>query len=113
MADQPVTIAETSVFRRVVENCLTEDELEAFKYFLARNPEAGPVIRGTGGVRKIRWGIGGTGKSGGVRVIYYYMSSAHPIFLLTIYRKAVQVSLTDAQKEAMRQLVAMIKEEAS
>ena len=112
MSDKPITIAETTVFRRVVESCMSEDELEAFKYFISRNPEIGDIIRGTGGVRKIRWGIGGSGKSGGARIIYYFMNANHPIYLLTVFKKANKASLNATQKNAMKELVAFIKQDA-
>jgi hypothetical protein len=66
---------------------LSEDEYFALQNFLLQYPEAGKVVRGTGGVRKIRWAIAGRGKSGGARVIYFYKKQDHEIWLLTIYSK--------------------------
>ena len=60
-------------------------EADALKTFLAFDPTVGVVMRGTGGVRKLRWAAGGKGKRGGARVIYYYHSGALPVFLVTVY----------------------------
>jgi hypothetical protein len=66
---------------------LSEDEYLGLQSFLLVNPEAGKVVPGSGGVRKIRWAIAGRGKSGGVRVIYYFKRRESEIWLLTIYSK--------------------------
>lgn len=110
--DKPITVAETRLFRRVAGDCMSDQELEAFKFFIACNPDAGAVIRGTGGVRKVRWGVGNRGKSGGVRVIYYFMSEDYPIFLLTAFKKSQMTSLSDKQKQGIKKLVAAIKRDA-
>ena len=65
------TVIKTPVYTGKVEGILTDDEREAFAVFIAQNPKAGSVVRGSGGVRKLRWAQKGRGKSGGVRVIYY------------------------------------------
>jgi hypothetical protein len=70
-----------------------EDERGEFVAWLAANPEAGDVIRGSGGCRKVRWSRGGTGKSGGVRVIYFNRLSNGEIWLLTIYAKSARDSI--------------------
>ena len=66
-----LTVAETEPFRRYVSDYWTEDERGAFCAWLAANPEAGDVIPGSGGCRKVRWARAGTGKRGGVRVVCY------------------------------------------
>ena len=70
-------IIETSAFTRRVAGLLTDDEYRALQSALVVNPEAGAVIVGTGGARKVRWAREGRGKSGGVRVIYYYATARH------------------------------------
>ena len=67
---------------------LTDDEYMGLQGFLLKYPEAGKVVPGTGGVRKLRWGIAGKGKSGGVRIIYYFKKRHDEIWLLTIYSKS-------------------------
>lgn len=63
---------EAIAFTKYVYDYLTEDEYLGLQGFLLQNPEAGKIVRGSGGVRKVRWAITGKGKSGGVRVIYYF-----------------------------------------
>jgi len=66
---------ESSLFSRMVYDYLSEDDYTAFQQFLLEHPEAGDVVQGSGGVRKVRWARAGTGKSGGVRVCYYTQCS--------------------------------------
>ncbi len=79
---------ETSIFTKFVGQYLTADDYLALQKYLLQSPDAGKIIRGTGGVRKVRWATGNKGKSGGVRVIYYWKNQAHEIWLLTIYSKS-------------------------
>ena len=81
------TIIETPVFSRKAEGLLIEEEREEFAVFISQNPTAGSVVRGSGGVRKVRWARAGGGKSGGVRVIYYNQLVQEEIWLLTLYAK--------------------------
>jgi mRNA-degrading endonuclease RelE of RelBE toxin-antitoxin system len=78
---------EASTFTKHLYEYLSEDEYSGLQSFLLQYPEAGKVVRGSGGVRKIRWAMSGKGKSGGVRVIYYFKKHADEIWLLTIYSK--------------------------
>ena len=79
--------------------------------FLARRPKAGRIIKGTGGLRKVRIARAGKGKSGGTRVIYYYHNEGKPLLLLLIYAKATQDNLTDAQKAQLKKHVDAIIDE--
>ena len=79
---------EATAFTKYVYYYLTEDEYLGLQSFLLQNPEAGKIVRGSGGVRKVRWAITGKGKSGGVRVIYYFKKQDDEIWLLTIYSKS-------------------------
>lgn len=79
--------------------------------FLARHPTAGRVIQGTGGLRKVRSGGSASGKSGGVRVIYYYHSENKPILLLLIYSKTKRENLTATQKARLKRHVDVIFDE--
>lgn len=81
------TVIETPVYSDKVSGILTEDERDAFAAFIAANPTAGSVVRGSGGVRKVRWAQKGRGKSGGARVIYFNRQANGEIWLLTIYSK--------------------------
>ncbi len=79
---------ETSVFTRLINDYLIDDEYAGLQSFLLQRPDAGAIIRGTGGVRKLRWRVSGKGKSGGIRIIYYWYVSEDEIWLLTIYVKS-------------------------
>jgi hypothetical protein len=107
---RPVTVAETAAFMRQAAGLWTEDERLAFVDFIARNPEAGDLIPGTGGVRKVRWRREGSGKRGGVRVIYFYYASDAPLYLLMIYAKAAREDLSPGEKRAVVALVSRLKE---
>ena len=71
---------------------------------MAANPKCGRVLRGTGGLRKLRWTIEGRGKRGGVRVIYYYVTNDERIRMIYIYRKGIKDDLNAAEKAILRKL---------
>jgi hypothetical protein len=79
--------SETKLFTRLVHNYFTDDEYAALQNSIVANPEAGDVIRGSGGVRKLPWGVAGRGKRGGVRVIYYLRLQQGQVWMLTLYAK--------------------------
>lgn len=79
---------ETATFTKLIGKYLSDDEYLGLQKFLLKYPDTGKVIRGTGGVRKVRWAISGRGKRGGVRVIYFWKNRDNEIWLLTIYRKS-------------------------
>jgi len=81
------TVAETPIFQRYAAEVWSEAERNQFISFIAANPEAGDLIRGSGGCRKVRWSTAGKGKSGGARVIYFN-SEEGTIWLLIVYKKA-------------------------
>ena len=84
---------ETSLFTKLLPNYFSDDEYRGLQWYLLEHPEAGDIIRGSGGVRKIRWSQEGKGKRGGARVIYYWKKSAYEIWLLTIYSKSERASI--------------------
>ncbi len=98
-------IVATKIYSRKVKKLLTEDERQAVEHEIAIDPLRWPVVAGTGGVRKARAARGSSGKSGGVRIIYYHWSDRETLFLLTVYAKSRQADLTAADKKALRQLV--------
>ncbi len=108
---QYITVVETRTFLSAVSRIMTEADREEFVAFIAVNPLRGDRIRGTGGIRKIRWGIKGQGKRGGLRVIYYYHSERMPLFLLSAYEKSVESDLAESEKVAMRRLVQQLKDQ--
>ena len=82
-----LTFVEAKLFTSLVHKYLSDDEYAALQQALTDNPEAGDVIRGSGGVRKVRWGTAGRGKRGGIRVIYYLRPRQGEIWMLTLYAK--------------------------
>jgi len=102
-------IAHTSGYQKRVAKILRVEEREAMELHVAENPEIHPVVAGTGGVRKARWGRQGKGKRGGVRVIYFYRSTADVVYFLDIYAKAVKEDLTPADKQQLREMVNRLK----
>lgn len=84
---------ETKLFSRLVGDYLTDESYAELQVAIAEDPTCGPVIRGSGGVRKVRWSQPGRGKSGGVRVIYYVKTHDGVIWMLTIYSKNEEQSI--------------------
>jgi hypothetical protein len=83
-----LTVVETDYFAKLWQQFWSEEERGEFAAYLAANPESGDVIQGSGGCRKVRWSRAGTGKSSGVRVIYFARNAVGELVLLTIYAKA-------------------------
>ncbi|EBC6247791.1 type II toxin-antitoxin system RelE/ParE family toxin [Klebsiella quasipneumoniae subsp. similipneumoniae] len=101
---------ETKVFQRVIGGLLSPDELREFQEVLRQDPTAGDTISGTGGCRKIRWALPGMGKSGGIRVIYYYLTADNEVFLLIAYPKNEKDNLTNAEKNQLKKAVEGIEQ---
>ncbi|MCM2266027.1 MAG: type II toxin-antitoxin system RelE/ParE family toxin [Desulfuromonadales bacterium] len=104
-----VTVAETGEFVRRASSLLADDEREALVFYLSYHPEAGVLVRETGGLRKLRWGIGSKGKRGGARVIYYFHSERMPLYLLTVYAKGEQADLSSDDRRQLRSLVDLLR----
>ncbi len=103
------TVVETPVFFRRAEKLLSENEHDDLIAYLAMHPLAGDEIVGTGGVRKVRFAAKGKGKSGGVRVIYYFYDEDIPIYALLIYAKNERADLTPEQRKSVASFAAAIK----
>jgi len=84
-----LSFVETKLFTRLVEKLLTDDEYALLQEALIEDPEAGDIIPGSGGVRKMRWNIDGRGKRGGLRVIYFLRTRQGQIWMLTLYAKNI------------------------
>jgi mRNA-degrading endonuclease RelE of RelBE toxin-antitoxin system len=89
-----LTFIETKLFSRLADDHLPDDQLASLQHHLNENPEAGDLIRESGGVRKLRWAATGRGKRGGLRIIYYLRSKQGEIWLLTLYAKDVAGSIS-------------------
>ena len=101
----PMEFMETQTFTRLLTGLLADDEYREMQYELLENPARGDSIKGGGGVRKLRFAVQGRGKSGGVRVIYYWIKDKHLIYMLLIYSKSKKDDLTDKETAILRELV--------
>ena len=99
------TVVETPTFAADAKDLWTEEERGAFCAWLAGHPEAGDVIPGSGGCRKVRWGRAGSGKSGGVRVIYFMCLANGELWLLVIHAKSVRGSIPAHLLKAIREAI--------
>ena len=97
---------ETPIFTEDVSNELSLDEYRQMQVALMLRPEQGALIRGSGGLRKIRWRRAGMGKRGGLRAIYYWEPKSEAFYMLTVYRKSKQEDLSPGQLRVLRRLVA-------
>ena len=97
-----VVFVETPIFTRRVQEYMDDEEYAAMQAFLSQRPDAGNVIRGTGGMRKLRWAGSGRGKRGGLRVIYYWWVAKDRISLLLAYPKNEQDDLTAEQVKLLK-----------
>ena len=95
-------LVEVGRFRQEIEALMSEKEAFDLYTSIAKNPYQGALIKGTGGVRKLRWRGGGKGKRGGLRVIYYFHDEDMPTFLITAYGKSEKDDLSQAGKNAMK-----------
>ena len=96
-------------FDRAVKKLLSDDDVKTLSDSLRENPEQGVVIKGTGGVRKMRVALSGRGKRGGARVIYYYVMLKARVFLITAYTKNKKDNLTDAEARDLKRLTDQLK----
>ena len=102
------TVVELPEFIRRSKKLLQETEKESLVQFLASNPSCGPIMEGTGGIRKLRWKREGSGKSGGARVIYYFYNERFPLFLLTVFGKNEKVNLNKSERNELAKLVRLL-----
>ena len=96
---------ETPTFTRMVKELLSDDEYRELQNTLVEDPARGDLIKGGGGIRKLRHAAQGRGKSGGVRVIYYWVKDDHQIFMLVVYPKTKKDNLTDKETAILREYV--------
>lgn len=97
------TFVELPLFSRQAADYF-DDELADLQRHLAKAPDAGDVVPGTGGVRKLRWSRAGMGKRGGVRVLYYVQDLRGRIWLLTVYAKSARENIAPATLNRLREL---------
>ncbi len=100
-----MVIIETPLFTKRIIEVMSDDSYREFQNSLIAYPEMGKIIQGSGGLRKVRWGISGQGKQGGARIIYYWAVSINQIYMLMVYSKNEQVNLTKEQLSILKKLV--------
>ncbi len=93
-----ISIIETKTYIKKASKILTVEERSELIGLLAFSPESGDVIRGTGGVRKLRFALGNRGKSHGARVLYFFKDLSMPLFLLSIYKKSSKMDLSSQER---------------
>ena len=98
-------IFETPIFTKQIVAYLSDEKYRELQWTLIENPLAGNLIPGCYGIRKLRWSVGGSGKRGGLRVIYYFLTSEEKICLLFAYKKSVQQDLSKVQLKALSDYV--------
>lgn len=101
----PTIFIETPIFTKRLSKLLDDDSYAEFQRQLSLQPDAGDIIEGTGGIRKIRVASSGQGKRGGSRVIYYHFVAAAQIALLLIYPKNEKDDLTPAECKALKKMI--------
>jgi mRNA-degrading endonuclease RelE of RelBE toxin-antitoxin system len=105
-----VTVVEHKHYQALAEKLLSPEQMKEIVDMLAAHPESGVLIKGTGGFRKVRYaGVPGKGKSGGVRVIHFFVTQDQEVHLVDIYGKGDQASITDADKKELAKLAKILK----
>ena len=99
------TVVETPEFRRRIARLLGDDERQALIDHMAANPDAGELMPGSGGARKLRWRLPGKGKSGGIRVITFFSGLPVPVFLMSAFGKGQRVNLSKAERNELRKIL--------
>lgn len=102
-----MVFVETSLFSKLLGGYLSDDEYRQLQNHLIERADAGAVIKNSGGVRKVRWRAGGKGKSGGIRVIYYWAKADDQTFFLTLYGKGEKEDLSAAD---LKRVVKLLEE---
>ena len=106
----PISVVETPEFLSATRRLMSDEERALLVDYLAYNPASGDLVQGTGGIRKLRWGLEGRGKRGGARVIYFYHDTGMPLFALTAYAKNERADLSQQDRNDFKQLTALLVE---
>lgn len=100
-----MVIVEFPNFTKAIKALMSDDDYRKLQAALVENPTRGDLIKGGGGLRKVRWALPGRGKSGGVRVIYYWWKASSRLYMLAVYPKNVQANLTPEQAKRLAKLI--------
>lgn len=103
-----ITLVEMPEYIKDVNRLLDEESQRRIQNYLSVNPKAGDLIQGTGGIRKLRWARPGSGKSSGIRIIYYFYNESMPLFLLNAFGKSEKVNLSKSERNALAKLAAIL-----
>ena len=104
-----ITVLQLPKFKAEATELIGVAGIEGVAVYLIDHPDAGNVIPGAGGARKLRWAAKGKGKRGGARVVYLYVVIAARIYLLRCYAKSIRTDLTADEKRELRQIAAHLK----
>ncbi len=96
---------ETPIFTRTIVELLDDEDYRSLQRALLLRPELGPLLRGSGGLRKVRWSLPGRGKRGGLRLLYFWDEASETFYMLYAYPKSEQEDLTVQQLRVLRRLV--------
>lgn len=88
---------------------LADEHLRELEVFLCEHPDAGDMIKGTGGLRKLRWALPGKGKSGSIRTLYVDFAYFEQIYMITCFKKNVQENLSQAERKQIKAVINEIK----
>lgn len=105
-----ITVVETTAFSNAAKGCMKKDEVDALTNVLANDPEAGDIIQQTGGIRKLRFAIGNQGKSGSVRVVYYFYNDTMPVFLMAVFAKNEKDNLSKAERNTLAKVARALRD---
>ena len=108
-----LTVVETPSFLRDSKKLLDDEEREVLVNYLSSSPTAGTLIKGTGGIRKIRWTRDDSGKSGGYRVIYFFYSMEMPLFILNVFAKNEKGNISQAERNELKKLTNVLVKQYS
>ncbi len=100
-----MVIIEAPLFTKLISGIMSDDDYRLLQDAIMEQPEIGNIITGSGGLRKVRWGIDGKGKRGGARIIYYWVTEDDQIYMLYIYKKSEQADLKPDQVAVLKQIV--------
>ena len=110
MRETRVPVVETKAFTGRAKGRMSAAEVDRAIEVIARDPLCGDLIQGTGGIRKVRFAVKGRGKSGGVRIVYYYYNESMPVFLLTVFAKNEKADLARAERNALGKVARALRE---
>ena len=106
----PISVVETPEFLSATRKLMSDEERGLLVDYLAYNPTSGEIVPGTGGMRKLRWGLEGRGKRGGARVIYFHHNAEMPLFALTAFAKNERADLSQQDRNDFQQLTTLLVE---